>query len=102
MKNSVGGNAPSPAKYVGPASKDVVLTFGPRFTGGCQAKSSCVCARREAQMSLPPWPPGRVLAKNMMWPSRENVGTVSAKLVLMVGPRFTGGPHGSSTLARRE
>src|SRR2546425_2094935 len=38
----------------------------------------------------------------MTWPSREKAGFPSLDVVLTVGPRFTGDPHGSSTLARCE
>ena len=33
-------------------------------TGASQAKSSWVCSRRDTQMSSPPVPPGRSVAKN--------------------------------------
>src|SRR5262245_15347991 len=92
----------SPSMNEGPASKNGVLTAAPRFTGVCQLKSSDVCSRHETQMSEAPMPPGFVLVKYIQWPSRENAGTLSAKLVLMTPPRFAGGPHGSSTLARVE
>src|SRR2546425_6922003 len=52
-------------------------------------------------MSKPPRLPGPpTRLKNIQWPSRENSGTASRTAVLIVGPRFTGGPQESSTLAR--
>ncbi|HMG33453.1 MAG TPA: hypothetical protein VKM94_05915 [Blastocatellia bacterium] len=51
-------------------------------------------------MSTSPKPPRRSLLKNIQCPSREKLGTLSDAAVLTIGPRFTGGPHGSSTLAR--
>jgi len=51
-------------------------------------------------MSVPPKPPGRSLLKNIQCPSREKEGTFSVDGVLTIGPRFVGGPQGSSTLAR--
>src|SRR5207249_11843349 len=48
----------------------------------------------------PPKPPDLVLAKNNQWLSRDRAGTFSLAAVLIVAPRFTAGPHGSSALAR--
>src|SRR5262245_57238076 len=47
-------------------------------------------------------PPTGPLLKNSQCPSREKPGALSSPSVLRVGPRFTGTPHGSSWLARRE
>src|SRR6185437_12778882 len=51
-------------------------------------------------MSATPHPPGRRLWKYSRCPSGESVGATSLTLELTVGPRFCGGPQGSSTLAR--
>src|SRR5216117_2628229 len=53
-------------------------------------------------MSARPHPPGRKLWKYSRCPSRENAGATSLELELTVGPRFCGGPQGSSRLARCE
>ena len=53
-------------------------------------------------MSARPHPPGRKLWKYIRCPSGENVGATSLELELTVGPRFCGGPQGSSRLARCE
>src|SRR6266566_2399343 len=53
-------------------------------------------------MSARPHPPGRKLWKYIRCPSGENAGATSLELELTVGPRFCGGPQGSSTLARCE
>src|SRR3989442_15254188 len=53
-------------------------------------------------MSARPHPPGRKLWKYSRCPSGENAGATSLELELTVGPRFCGGPQGSSTLARCE
>src|SRR3989441_12642508 len=53
-------------------------------------------------MSARPHPPGRKLWKYIRCPSGENVGATSLELELTVGPRFCGGPQGSSTVARCE
>src|SRR5262245_33633777 len=74
----------------------------PRLIGGCQPKSSWMFVRHEAHMSSPPNPPGRLLTKNIQWPSREKVGARSPNEVLTGGPRLTGTPHGSSGRLRCE
>src|SRR2546426_267539 len=53
-------------------------------------------------MSARPHPPGRKLWKYIRCPSGENAGATSLELELTVGPRFCGGPQGSSTVARCE
>src|SRR2546428_11266252 len=53
-------------------------------------------------MSARPHPPGRKLWKYIRCPSGENVGAASLELESTVGPRFCGGPQGSSRLARLE
>src|SRR5207249_10827218 len=53
-------------------------------------------------MSARPHPPGRKLWKYIRCPSGESVGATSLELELTVGPRFCGGPQGSSRLARCE
>ena len=40
--------------------------------------------------------------KNIRWPSGDRFGKRSLLLVLIVDPRFTGAPQGSSRLARWE
>src|SRR5688572_3346805 len=63
--------------------------------------SSCLSWRHDAQMSKPPEPPGRVVAKNRWCPSRDSVGDRSLAPVLMTAPRLTGMPQGSFRSDRR-
>lgn len=53
-------------------------------------------------MSRLPTPPGRLLAKYSLRSSCESVGVDSTPLVLIRGPKFTGGPQRSSFFARRD
>src|SRR5262249_20120140 len=96
------GAPPSFSKYVEALSSAELLTFGPRLTGACHPKSSWTCVRYDAQMSWPPWPPVRSLAKNSQCSSRDSAGTNSMAPVLTVAPRFTGVPQASSVDARWE
>src|SRR5205809_6972798 len=52
-------------------------------------------------MSFPP-APGRLLKKNSRCPSMDNAGPFSMKVVLMIGPRLTGGSQSHSRQARWE
>src|SRR5256885_5600032 len=85
----------------------------PRLTGGAQPKGSRLSVRSETHMSKSVVTPppgrgrGRLLLKYSRKPSRERVGKFSLPLmgkpslvnkvglVLMLGPRFCGDPHGS-------
>src|SRR4030095_9828687 len=102
VKNRSGAPPSSFSKRLAPASKKAELTPVPRLNGSCQPKSSSVCTRHEAQISWSPEPPGRVLAKNNQCPSRDSAGTASLPGVLMMPPRFIGGPHTSSLVGRCE
>jgi hypothetical protein len=44
--------------------------------------------------------PSRLLLKNSQCSSRDSEGAPSFAAVLMIVPRFSGGPHGSCTEAR--
>src|SRR5262245_4731291 len=101
-KTSCGEPPSSFSKWADPVSFDAVFTPVPRLTGACQPKSSWVCGRQEAQISWAPNPPGRSLAKNIQWPSRDNDGTRSPDAELSVGPRLTGASQASSSDSRCE
>src|SRR5262249_10583245 len=108
VKKSCGTPTSSLSKRKGLWSKLGEFTVESTCTGGCQLKSSSTCSRYDTQMSKLATPaafrrlPGRRLMKESQCPSRYRLGVASSAAEFTTGPRFIGGPHGCSTLARWE
>ena len=63
-----------------------LFTVAPRFCGAPQAELSD--PRCETQMSLPPWPPDRLLVKKRLNPLGEMTAAASFEVEFTIAPRF--------------